>query len=118
MMRRLPLLLHSNYQSILSLFLFLQSVVLIHAFDTVAFDLVVEKLKTDIHEFAGQVEFLYESRCAPETLNSCLLANFGECQSEPYPQQECVGGPNYGIAACGYSEETPSCSGYQDFYSS
>ncbi|KAL7568061.1 hypothetical protein ACA910_020779 [Epithemia clementina (nom. ined.)] len=85
----------------------------VRAFDTVAFDSVVTKLKADAQEFAAEVERLYANRCNTETMVSCINANYGECQTKPYPQEKCLGEASYQIDACG-SSQSASCGGLWD----
>ena len=92
---------------------------LANAFNNIAFNELVGKLKADAFEFAREVERLYTNRCDIDTMNSCTDANYGECQIAQYPQQQCLEGPNYRVDACHGSstghDMSSSCGALWDF---
>eukprot|EP00522_Entomoneis_paludosa_P017429 CAMPEP_0172452664 /NCGR_PEP_ID=MMETSP1065-20121228/10246_1 /TAXON_ID=265537 /ORGANISM="Amphiprora paludosa, Strain CCMP125" /LENGTH=683 /DNA_ID=CAMNT_0013204755 /DNA_START=144 /DNA_END=2195 /DNA_ORIENTATION=+ len=99
----------------LSLFLFMASLApaMPASFDEIKFNALVTKLKADAFEFASEVERLYVDRCSDETINTCSGSNFGECLEDGYPNEECLGGPNYVIEDCA-SEQVSSCAAKWD----
>jgi hypothetical protein len=69
-------------------------------FDEEKFKILVAKMQGDVVEFAQEVERLYATRCDLGTLSSCKQANYDHCRTR-YPNQQCLGGPDYLISQCG-----------------
>ena len=89
----------------------------ISAANEAKFSELVAKIEGDVAELAQQVELLYATRCDDSALRGCALGNYDECSSL-YPQQTCLGGPDFFISACAGGanhSSSATCSGLWDF---
>ena len=84
------------------------------SFNEGKFGEVVEKMESDVKEFAQRVEALYTNRCDEATLSACFRSNYDDCLSV-YEDQYCPAGTNFAIPTCGDGIE---CSGLRDFTAS
>jgi len=72
---------------------------------------LMNKMTSDVRDFAAEIERVYSDRCTITTLEKCTKTNYDECLSE-YPNQYCPGGNVFSVPSCG---DGIRCGGLFDF---